>query len=109
MRSGEGTSTDSTMPKAYRLQSLTTRARMRSPGAVPGTKTASPSQWPTPLPSPDSRSMGSVMIWFFCKGMVPPWAHGVSGGSDAAAVPACSAARYLLGGTPLARLKTREK
>ena len=39
-------------------------------GAVPGTKTASPSgEWATPLPSLERRSMRRVRSWFFCKGM----------------------------------------
>lgn len=38
MRSGEGVSSSSKMPKAYRPQSFTMRTRASSPGAVPGDK-----------------------------------------------------------------------
>ena len=58
----------------------------------------------------ERRSMRRVRIWFFCKGMVSPCVMG-SGYSWAglAGSASCWAAKYLLGGTPLARLNTREK
>ena len=70
--------------------------------------TASPSGlWATPLPSLDSRSMRRVRSWFFCRGMegLLYWWSSDAGTAGASVWDA----KYLLGGTPLARLNTREK